>query len=144
MSVKYTSKDGVTHDIEVKQIFENGYGAPIDFNLEIFKDDTNPKFDIIIKQSEDKYKDRKVEVGYEYMDNIETDEDKREIEILEHVYGMALNETCYKVKETRNSPATMLINTFSQSVMLNIRDKDHNIVYSLDIFNNYFIQKYLF
>ena len=36
------------------------------------------------------------------MDNIETDEDKREIEILEHVYGMALNETCYKVKETRS------------------------------------------
>ena len=32
MSVKYTSKDGKTHDIEVKQVFENGYGAPIDFN----------------------------------------------------------------------------------------------------------------
>ena len=45
-----------------------------------------------------------------------------------------------KIKEKLNSPATMLINTFSQSVMLNIRDKDHNIVYSLDIFNNYFIR----
>ena len=140
MIVEYTPKEGQTHNIEVKQIFENGYGAFIDFDSEIFKDDKNPKLKIIIKQSEDKYKDRKVEVGYEFVDNIETNEDKREVEIWEHVYGMATNETCYKVKDIQNKSATMLINTFSQSALINIRDENHSIVYSLDLFNNYFFR----
>jgi hypothetical protein len=34
----------------------------------------------------------------------------------------------------------MLLNTFTQSVMLNIRNEKDTIVYSLDVFNNYFIK----
>ena len=140
MSVQFTNKQGEVLNFEVKQMFEIGYGSVIDFNSDVIKDISNPKIEIEVKPVQDQYKDRKVEIGYEIIDNMEINEDKREVEILEHVYGMALNETCYKVKDIQNKSATMLINTFTQSVLFNIRNKNGDIAYSLDIFNNYFIR----
>jgi hypothetical protein len=100
---------------EAKQIFENGYGAIVDITPNMFDE----KSFISIKPSAqgEKYEKRKVEVGYEIIDNNE--DEQREVEILEHVYGKAeQKETCYKVKTESlvNKTATMLINTFTQGV----------------------------
>ena len=89
----------------------------------------------------EEYKTRKVEVGYEIIDNSE--DGQREISILEHVYGVAdKKETCYKLKESdmSNKEATILINTFTQGVLFKIKNSTNYVVYSLDVFNNYFIK----
>ena len=134
-------KESETKNYEVKQIFENGFGAVVDFSSEEFKDIEAPKIEIILEPKEEKYKNRKVEVGYEIIDNNE--DQATEISTLEHVYGMALEkETCYKVNKLslNSKPATMLINTFTQGVLFRIKNSKNEVPYSLDVFNNYFIK----
>ena len=139
-SVKLVSDSGEKKNFEVKQTFENGYGAILDVEKDLFEGEGNPRIRVIAKASSDEYIERKVELGFEIIDSIDNKKDIREIEIIEHVYGSALKETCYKVKDIQNSTAMMLINTFTQSVMFNIRNEKDAIVYSLDVFNNYFIK----
>ena len=139
-SVKLVGDSGEKKSFEVKQTFENGYGAIVDVTKDLFEGGDNPRIRIIAKASSDEYINRKVELGFEIIDSVDNKKDIRDIEILEHVYGLALKETCYKVKDIQNSTAIMLLNTFTQSVMFNIRNEKDIIVYSLDVFNNYFIK----
>ena len=39
-----------------------------------------------------------------------------------------------------NKEATILINTFTQGVLFKIKNSTNYVVYSLDVFNNYFIK----
>ena len=124
---------------ETKQIFENGYGAIVDITPNMFNENSF----IIIKPAskENNYEKSKVEIGYEIIDNNE--DEHREVEIMEHVYGkVEQNETCYKVKKEslNNKTATMLINTFTQGVLFRIKNPESEVLYSLDVFNNYFIK----
>ena len=124
---------------ETKQIFENGYGAIVDITPNMFNENSF----IIIKPAskENNYEKSKVEIGYEIIDNNE--DEQREVEIMEHVYGkVEQNETCYKVKKEslNNKTATMLINTFTQGVLFRIKNPESEVLYSLDVFNNYFIK----
>ena len=137
MRVEFKKMEWESYIFEVKQIFDNGYGAVIDFTLPEFEGVKNPKINIIINHKDDKYKDRYVEIGSEIIDN---SEEIREINILEHIYGYAEKETCYKLKDIKDKAATMIINTFTQGVLFRIKDYTNTVVYSLDIFNNYFIR----
>ena len=125
-----------------KQRFENGLGAIIDFDDYTSSYIKNSKINIIITSSNEKYMNRKVEVGYEVID--ENENIIREINIMEHIWGMTKKfETCYKIKEediTKINKAIMLINIFSQSIEFNIKDSNNTKLYSLDVFNNYFIR----
>ena len=138
----YSESGNKTVTFDVKQIFENGYGVSIDFNSTIFDGIDNPKILIIIQSNDEKYMNRKVEVGYEIIDKKENE--IREINIMEHIWGMTKNsETCYKIKEedkAKMNKAIMLINIFSQSIEFNIKDSNNAKIYSLDVFNNYFIR----
>ena len=120
-----------------KKVFENGYGAIVEIPTGIFDGDNNPRIRVDVSTIIDNYFKSKIDVGYEIIDN---NDDLREVNILEHVYGMAEVETCYKVKDLKNKPATMLINAFNQGILFNIKDNKNSIVYSLDIFNNYYIR----
>ena len=136
MKVKYNSKT-----FEVKQRYENGYGTIVDFTSEEFKDKENPKINIIIESRDESYKDRIIEIGYEIIDGNE--DYLRNVEIMEHIYGLAdAKETCYQfdLNKTENKSATMLINSFTPGVKFLIRDVNNSKVYSLDVFNNYFIR----
>ena len=127
------------HPYQTKHIFENGYGAIVDIVPDKFDESSFISIKPLAK--EDKYEKNKVEVGYEIIDNNE--DEPREVEIFEHVYGMAPNkETCYKVKSENlvNKPATMLINTFTQGVLFRMKNSSNEVLYSLDVFNNYFIK----
>ena len=141
MKIKYISiKENIT-EFESKHRFENGYSNIIDFNSPIFDEDENPKIYISLSPNDDKYNNKKIEIGYEIID--EKENEKREIEILEHIWGMTDNsENCYKFKENINETkkATMIINIFTQSIEFNIKDSNNDKIYSLDVFNNYFIR----
>ena len=100
----------------MKQIFENGFGAIVDYSSDIFNNLNNPKIYIKFNPTEVEHRERKIEVGYEIIDNTEEANDFREVDIWEHVYGIAEKETCYKINNIRFKHATMLVNTFSQSV----------------------------
>ena len=129
-------------DIEeytVKQIFDNGYGAVVEISSDIFDEENNITIRVDVKAKEE-YIKRKIDVGYEIIDNSDDIEDIREINILEHIYGYAEKETCYKLKDIKDKAATMIINTFTQGVLFRIKDYTNTVVYSLDIFNNYFIR----
>ena len=140
MKVEFRKNEGNTN-FDVKQTFENGFGAVVDFGSNIFEGIANPKIYIVLNTNEDSLKNRKVEVGYEYIDNVnELGDEPREINIFEHIYGMATNETCYKVKDLVKKPATMLINTFTQGASFRIKNENNSVNYTLDIFNNYFIR----
>ena len=130
---------------EAKQIFENGYGAIVNIGPTTF----NQPGAIYIRPNIDNTdedidaKNRKVEVGYEIIDNALDGDGQREVDIFEHVYGMAQNsETCYKVREDSlfNKTATMLLNIYSQSVSFRIKNKSNSVIYTLDVNNNYFIK----
>ena len=140
MKVELIKNDGEIYNFEAKQIFENGYGVIVDYSSDVFINLDNPKIYIKLNQTEEKYKNRKVEVGYEIIDNAVEKNEFREVKIWEHVYGLAEKETCYKVNNMIYKDATMLINTFSQSVLFKIKNSDNEVVYSLDVFNNYFIR----
>ena len=139
-TVEYRAKGRSPVPYDAIQMFENGYGAIVKVFPTWF--DEEGSF-IYIKPNTSlfEYQRKKVEVGYEIIENIE--DEPREIDILEHVYGMAeINENCYKLKENslKNKSATMLINTFTQGVSFEIKNSTNDNVYSLDVFNNYFIK----
>ena len=143
MKVEFIYQKGIRRKtFDVIQRFENGYGAIIDFTLSVFDEEDTPKIDIIITSIDDKYLNRKIEIGYEIIDD--DNNEKREVNILEHIYGMTEKlETCYKVKGkdiSELNKSIMLINIFSQSLEFNIKDSNNNKIYSLDVFNNYFIR----
>ena len=124
--------------IAVKQRFENGYGAIVDLN-------TIPAEEVItitISSTNTNYEKTKVEVGFEMMDQKETH--KRQIKLLEHVYGAVTNalETCYTVPEAvlTKSPV-LLINVYSQAVSFIVKkNSDNTKQYSQDGFHNSFIR----
>ena len=141
--VELSSDSGQKQIFPVKQMFENGYGSVVEITKDLFAGDDNPRISLTVnasQNSDSQLRYGKAEIGFEIIDNINHITDRREVEILEHVYGMASNETCYKVKDIQNKSATMLINTFTPGVLFNIRDVNDAILYSLDVFNNYFIR----
>ena len=141
--VELSSDSGQKQIFPVKQMFENGYGSVVEITKDLFAGDDNPRISLTVnasQNSDSQLRYGKAEIGFEIIDNINNIIDRREVEILEHAYGMASNETCYKVKDIQNKSATMLINTFTPGVLFNIRDVNDAILYSLDVFNNYFIR----
>ena len=141
--VELSSDSGQKQIFPVKQMFENGYGSVVEITKDLFEGDDNPRISLTVnasQNSDSQLRYGKAEIGFEIIDNINNIIDRREVEILEHAYGMASNETCYKVKDIQNKSATMLINTFTPGVLFNIRDVNDAILYSLDVFNNYFIR----
>ena len=144
MSVKYFDKRGDEQkNFKPTQRFENGYGSIVDFNSYAFDRDKNPIISIKLICNNNKYLNRRIEIGYEIIDNKEND--IRKIDIMEHVYGMTeKSETCYKIKDKDiselNNNTVILINIFSQALEFNIKDSNNEKVYSLDVFNNYFIR----
>jgi len=58
MKVLFTNQTE-TYNLEVKQRFENGYGAIVDFNSNLFEGEDNPKIDIIMNCSKDIYMNKK-------------------------------------------------------------------------------------
>ena len=90
MNIQY---EGLTEPLIAKQIYENGYGIVINLN-----EFTQGKKITIVLTPEESNKETKVEVGYEIID--QGDENKRKVDILEHVYGSTNSfETCYEMKE---------------------------------------------
>ena len=143
MKVEFTPIEGnETVSFKVRQRFENGYSAIIDFNDDVFNEIYNSKIHIILSSNEIKYKNKNIEIGYEIIDG--NKEDIREVNIMEHIYGVTeKSETCYKIKDkdiSELNKAIMRINIFSQPLEFNIKNSNNEKLYSLDIYNNYFIR----
>ena len=137
MSIKYKEEENQITDIPCSQMFENGYGAFVDLkNME--KIDYG-KFEITFEPSDDNYKEKKIEVGFDFVDN--SKDNLIEVNILEHVHGGAENgETCYEIKDMiYENKIAMLINAFSQDITFTIKKYGEKL-YSLDVFNNGFIK----
>ena len=84
-TVEYRAKGRSPVPYDTIQMFENGYGAIVKVFPTWF--DEEGSF-IYIKPNTSlfEYQRKKVEVGYEIIENIE--DEPREIDILEHVYGI--------------------------------------------------------
>ena len=80
MRVEYISESSVKTILKTERKFENGYGSIVDFNSSIFNGVENPKINIVLYPSDNKYINSKVDIGYEIID--EKENEKREIEIL--------------------------------------------------------------
>ena len=131
MKVEYDS-----NEFKVVQKFENGYGSIVDLSNLENKD--SGKFIITVTPNENS-KEKKVEIGFDYVDNGE--EKIIDINILEHIHGATeAGLNCYKINDVSDSKnATMLLNSYTQAltfVLINNGTK----AYSLDVFNNYFIK----
>ena len=122
MIVQIRYQDSKIKEYNVERRFENGYGAIVDFNNENFLEEQEKIIYIIITSLDDNYKNKKIELGYEIIDG--NDEYIREVNIMEHIYGMTeKSETCYNIKDRDISElngSIMLINIFSQSLEFNI------------------------
>ena len=89
MSVKYFDKRGSEEkNFKSIQRYENGYVSGVDFNSNVFDGDKNPIISIKLIFKNNKYLNRKIEIGYEIIDNKEND--IRTVNIMEHVFGMAV------------------------------------------------------
>ena len=136
MSVKYFLEDETNKEFSGEQKYENGYGVIIDLkeldNLE------EGKF-IIYLEKNGEFEEKKYEVGFDFVD--EAENNIINIDILEHVYGAAEErENCYKIKNLDISKnATILFNSYTQDITFTLKN-NYTKVYSLDIFNNYFIK----
>ena len=134
MKVEYSGE--TNKEFSVVQKYENGYGAIADLTDLQGKD--TEKFTLSLSPAEN-YKEKNVEVGFDFVD--QNDDNKIQVEILEHVHGAASSGiNCYQIKEFKSSKsATMLLNVYTQSItflLMNNATKK----YSLDVFNNYFIR----
>ena len=142
MTVQIRYQDSKIKEYNVERRFENGYGAIVDFNNENFVEEQEKIIYIIITSLDGNYKNKKIELGYEIIDGNE--EYIREVNIMEHIYGMTeKSETCYNIKDRDISELNgtiMLINIFSQSLEFNIKNAKNEKLYSLDVYNNYFIR----
>ena len=135
MTIVHGNETEYSEEFLCEQKFENGLGTIIDLN-NLPKID-NCDFHINI-YSKDGYEDKKLEVGFDLVD--EADNNIIEINILEHVYGaVESNENCYKIKNVEDKNATMLINAYTQDVTFTLKNNETKL-YSLDVFNNYFIK----
>ena len=136
MNVKYILEDKTNKEFPGEQKYENGYGVIIDLseldNLE------EGKFNISLEKNGE-YEEKKYEVGFDFVD--EADYNIIDIDILDHIYGAAKEgENCYKIKNLDISKnATILFNSFTQDISFTLK-KNETKLYSLDIFNNYFIK----
>lgn len=130
---------GIVSPCDKEQFFKKGNGCIINIEPNNL-DENNVIIHISTNEQNNIYSERKINVGYEIIDNAEDIDSIREINILENVYGYAGKETYYKIKEIENIIATMLINTFIQSFLFRIKTINHSIVYSLNVYNNYFIR----
>ena len=136
MKVKYGTTPTL---IDVKQRFENGYGAIVD--LSTFAAGT--EITITISPQNSAYEQTKVEVGFEVMDQKESY--KRQIKLLEHVYGAVTNalETCYTVPEAVLSKyPVLLINAYSQAVSFIVKKVNDNTNQKMEILH-YFLNQLL-
>ena len=134
MKVEYSGE--TKNDFAVAQKFENGYGAIVD--LTDLQGKETEKFTISLYPAEN-FKEKNVEVGFDFVD--QNDDNKIEVEILEHVHGATLSGiNCYQIKDFDSSKsAAMLLNTYTQSITFSLMNNATK-KYSLDVFNNYFIK----
>ena len=136
MNVNYILEDEINRDFPVEQKYENGYGVIIDLNeLDNLQEG---KF-IISLEKNGEYEEKKYEVGFDFVD--EDENNIIDIDILDHVYGAAEEgENCYRIKNLDISKnVTILFNSFTQDISFTLKN-NYTKIYSLDIFNNYFIK----
>ena len=134
MKVEYSGD--AQKEFAVVQKYENGYGAIVDLTDLQGKD--TEKFTISLSPAEN-YKEKNVEVGFDFVD--QNDDNKIQVEILEHVHGAtSAGINCYQIKDFKSSKkATMLLNIYTQSITFSLMNNATK-KYSLDVFNNYFIK----
>ena len=136
MKLNYFMEEGNSKEFECFQKYENGFGAIVSLNnLENIE---TGKFVISLEATKN-YEEKKVEVGFDFVD--QADNNIIDINILDHIYGAAESgENCYQIKNIDNTKnTTILFNSFTQDISLTIK-KNESKVYSLDVFNNYFIK----
>ena len=138
MKVQYKSSNGIIMPLNVKQIFQTGYGCIININQDWKGNDIN----IIVTKAIDKAIETKVEVGFEIID--QSSNYKRGVNILERVYGSTNSfETCYEMKENVdiNKHPVLFINSVSQAVSFVVKKNvDNSRIYSQDGFHNSYIR----
>ena len=136
MNVRYILEDKTNKEFPCEQKYENGYGVIIDLNK---LDNLEEGKFIVSLEKNGEYEEKKYEVGFDFVD--EADNNIIDVNILEHVYGAAEEgENCYKIKNIDISKnATILFNSFTQDISFTLKNNETKI-YSLDIFNNYFIK----
>jgi len=89
--------NGVIERYDHPQRFENGYGTIVEITPGMLGGDKNVRFRVVpLYNYEDQYKYRKVDISYEIIDNIDEPDDHREVNIWEHVYGVAEIEHAIK------------------------------------------------
>ena len=124
--------------LNVKQIFQTGYGCIININQDWKGNDIN----IIVTKAIDKAIETKVEVGFEIID--QSSNYKRGVNILERVYGSTNSfETCYEMKENVdiNKHPVLFINSVTQAVSFVVKKNvDNSRIYSQDGFHNSYIR----
>ena len=140
MKVQYQEQNkNIIQEYTPLQKFENGYGVIIDIN-----NLNNGYFEIIISPNENipgiDSKEKEVEVGVEFAE--ESDNNIRDINIMEHVYGYITDkENCYKIKNLEeNKDITLLLNTYTQAMSFVIYNNLKEKQYSMDVFDNYYIK----
>ena len=138
MKATYETSSGAIRNLNVKPMFDNGYGVVVQLN-KVGKDN---EIKITVTPKLESDKERKIEVGFELADQ-EIDH-IRQVNILEHVYGAtAESENCYTMTENVNinKHPVLLINAFSQAVSFVVRKKStHSRIYSQDGLHNSFIR----
>ena len=138
MKATYETSSGTIRNLNVKPMFDNGYGVVVQLN-KVGKDN---EIKITVTPKLESDKERKIEVGFELADQ-EIDH-IRQVNILEHVYGAtAESENCYTMTENVNinKHPVLLINAFSQAVSFVVRKKSaHSRIYSQDGLHNSFIR----
>ena len=135
MKVDFMIEDELKKEYPCSQMYENGYGVIVD--ISDLDDLESGKF-IILLEPEVKLEDKKIEVGFDFVD--EADNNIIDVNILEHVHGGTKEgENCYQIKNKDLKNATILFNAFSQYVTFTLK-KNETKIYSLDVFNNYFIK----
>ena len=120
--------------LNAEQIFENGYGALVDLNSH-----SGQTINLVI--TSETSKETKVEVGFEMIEQETTY--KREVSILEHVYGATSSKkNCYTMKENIDisKRPILLINAFSQAVSFRVFLNNGTKLYSQDGLHNSYIR----
>ena len=141
MKALYTTSDGSKRSLNARQIIETGHGIIINLN----KMEENTKITIKLTALEDS-DERKVEVGFEYVDQDKidiTNNNMRKVNILERVYGVTeSSRNCYEFYETITSSKSpvLLINALSQAVTIDTYGENKQKLSSNDSFVNSYIR----
>ncbi len=137
MEVLYQFSNENTRALNVKQMIETGHGVIVDLN----KIKNASQIIIKLKPVDDEDK-RKVEVGFEYVDQ-DFYEYKREINLLEIVYGATeTSRNCYQLPSPFNikEKPVLLINVLTQAITLDIYDLNKTKLCSKNAFDNSYIR----